>query len=103
MQQGEKPIFMDPTKYLEEKKWFHLDETYTPQDPWPEVYRAIVAETIKSIAELSDDIGFLMKLRRNTTDLDALGKIAQIIDLNLSIIKDLHNELAEQRKAYKLG
>lgn len=102
MQEGEKPIFTDPSKCLEELKWFYMDERYVPPDYWEELKKSLLSETMDSIAELGEDIGLLAKLRANTTDIDALGTIAKLIDLNLSMIRGYQDELASQRKAYEL-
>lgn len=103
MQEGEKPIFTDPSKFLEEAKWHYLDEYYTPPDSWEETMKAIIDDTVDSISELAEDIGFLVKIRSNTTNIDALGKMAQLIDLNQTMIKEYQDELISQKATYKLG
>lgn len=103
MQEGEKPIFFDPAKFLDEARQYHCDDHYIPPDPWEETMKALLAATVDSISELSEDIGFLSKIRPKMTDIDALGTIAKIIDLNLVMIKDYQDELKSQREAYKLG
>lgn len=103
MQEGEKPIFFDPAKFLDEARQYHCDDHYIPPDPWEVTMKALIAATVDSIAELAEDIGFLAKFRAKTTDLDALGKIAILIDLNQAMMRDYQNELISQKAAYKLG
>jgi hypothetical protein len=102
MFEGEKPIFTDPSKYLEDAKWYRLDESFVVPDMWTEIKQALLNGTMESISEISEDIGFLTKLRSKETDIDALGSIAKLIDLNLTMIKGLQDELQSQRKAYQL-
>lgn len=92
-------------KTLEEWRWYKQDwewEPPTPEQVDREQCQVLIDCTIDSIAELAEDIGFLVKLRRGMTDIDALGKIAQLIDLNQTMIRDYQDELIGQKAAYKL-
>lgn len=100
MQDGVSSVFTDPSKFHEDVKWFHLDENYVPPDPWKRIMSALIDETVDGIAELADDIGALVRVRSKTADLDTLGKIAQLIDLNQAMIKGYQNELISQKDAY---
>jgi hypothetical protein len=96
MQEGQKPY---PTN-IEEMRWWKLDEQWTPptaEQQVAELTDALRQCVIDNIAELADDIGFLVKLRQGTTDIDALGKIAILIDLNQAMMREYGNELAGQK------
>lgn len=100
MKEDVHPIFTDPSKFYEDVKWFHLDENYVPPDPWKGFMANLLDETVEDIAELAEDIGVLVRVRAKTTDLDTLGKIAKLIDLNQAMIKEYQDELASQKAAY---
>jgi hypothetical protein len=95
MQEGQKPY---PTN-LEEMRWWKLDENWQPptaEQTENELREALMHCALDNISELAEDIGFLVKLRQGTTDLDALGKIAVLIDLNQAMMRGYRNELTQK-------